>query len=246
MENNSRYIVYVDESGDHGMENIDPNYPVFVLAFCIFDKNDYATKISPSLQQFKFEYFGHDMVVLHEYEIRKARNEFSILLNNEIRKPFMRALGRVVADAPFTLVSTVIMKEALTRKYSSPANPYHMAMGFGLERVYRYLESLREHEKLTHIVFEKRGRREDDELELEFRRVCDGANYFNKAFPFQIVFADKKSNSSGLQFADLLARPIGRAMLDKTQENRAYEIIKTKFYARPDGRIEGWGLKCFP
>ncbi len=29
----SDYIVYVDESGDHGLQNLDPNYPVFVLAF---------------------------------------------------------------------------------------------------------------------------------------------------------------------------------------------------------------------
>ncbi|UUE99924.1 DUF3800 domain-containing protein [Xanthomonas hortorum pv. pelargonii] len=29
----SNYIVYVDESGDHGLETLDPNYPVFVLAF---------------------------------------------------------------------------------------------------------------------------------------------------------------------------------------------------------------------
>lgn len=246
MEANSSYIVYVDESGDHGMGSIDPNYPVFVLAFCIFDKNDYTTKISPSLQQFKFRYFGHDMVVLHEYEIRKARGEFSILLNTQIREPFMHDLSQVVAVAPFTLVSSVIKKEALTRKYSNPGNPYHMAMGFGLERVYRFLEAQGENNKLTHIVFEKRGRREDDELELEFRRVCDGANYFNKALPFEIVFADKKSNSSGLQFADLLARPIGRAVLDPSQENRAYTIIKTKFYSNTNGKIEGWGLKCFP
>jgi len=34
----SDYIVYVDESGDHGLENVDPNYPLFVLAFCIFKK----------------------------------------------------------------------------------------------------------------------------------------------------------------------------------------------------------------
>lgn len=246
MENTSRHIVYVDESGDHGMESIDPNYPVFVLAFCIFDKNDYATKISPSLQQFKFKYFGHDMVILHEYEIRKARGEFSMLLNAKIREPFMRDLGQVVADAPFTLVTAVIRKEALTQKYSSPGNPYHMAMGFGLERVYRYLEARGEHEKVTHIVFERRGRREDNELELEFRRVCDGVNYFNKTLPFEIVFADKKANSSGLQFADLLARPIGRAVLDPSQKNRAYDTIKTKFYSSNNGKIEGWGLKCFP
>lgn len=33
MDRASRYIVYVDESGDHGP--ISAEYPVFVLAFCI-------------------------------------------------------------------------------------------------------------------------------------------------------------------------------------------------------------------
>lgn len=219
---------------------------MFVLAFCIFKKDDYATKISPALQQFKFKYFGHDIVILHEYEIRKARNEFAMLLNENIRMPFMADLTQVINDAPFKLIATVIRKQELTHKYTNPGNPYHIALGFGLERIYRFLESKGEHENVTHIVFEKRGRREDDELELEFRRVCDGANYFNKALPFSIKFADKKTNSSGLQFADLLARPIGRAVLNPEQENRAYDIIKTKFYSNHEGKIEGWGLKCFP
>ena len=34
----SDYIVYVDESGDHSLINIDANYPVFVLAFGVFHK----------------------------------------------------------------------------------------------------------------------------------------------------------------------------------------------------------------
>jgi len=32
------YIVYIDESGDHGMGRIDPGYPIFVLACCISKK----------------------------------------------------------------------------------------------------------------------------------------------------------------------------------------------------------------
>ena len=32
----SKYIVYVDESGDHSLQSIDDNYPLFVLAFCNF------------------------------------------------------------------------------------------------------------------------------------------------------------------------------------------------------------------
>ncbi|MDR2189439.1 MAG: DUF3800 domain-containing protein [Azonexus sp.] len=40
-ENWSDTIIYVDESGDHSLESIDPEYPVFVLAFCIFRKDEY-------------------------------------------------------------------------------------------------------------------------------------------------------------------------------------------------------------
>ena len=103
---------------------------------------------------------------------------------------------------------------------------------------------------VTHIVVEKRGKHEDAglelELELEFRRVCDGSNYQRRELPFEIVFADKKSNSAGLQMADLLARPVGMKMLRPDQPNRAYEIIERKFYRNERGQYKGWGLKCFP
>ncbi|CAC9451571.1 hypothetical protein BSPLISOX_2138 [uncultured Gammaproteobacteria bacterium] len=41
----SDYIVYVDESGDHGLVNIDTQYSIFVLAFCIFKKSDYLKTV---------------------------------------------------------------------------------------------------------------------------------------------------------------------------------------------------------
>ena len=72
----SDFIVYVDESGDHGMATLDPNYPVFVLAFCVFYKRHYTDKVVPALHRFKFGHFGHDLVVLHEHEIRKEKGAF--------------------------------------------------------------------------------------------------------------------------------------------------------------------------
>lgn len=38
----SDYIVYVDESGDHSLTSIHAGYPIFVLALCIFHKEEYA------------------------------------------------------------------------------------------------------------------------------------------------------------------------------------------------------------
>jgi hypothetical protein len=45
----SDYIVFVDDSGDHGMTTIDPNYPMFVLAFCVFHKEEYAATAVPAV-----------------------------------------------------------------------------------------------------------------------------------------------------------------------------------------------------
>ncbi len=56
------------------------------------------------------------------------------------------------------------------------SNPYHLALVYGLERIYSFLRERQQTQKRTHIIFECRGKKEDKDLELEFRRVCDGAN----------------------------------------------------------------------
>jgi hypothetical protein len=242
----SDYIVYVDESDDHSMVSVDPQYPLFVLAACVFSKEDYSRQITPTVQEFKFRFFGHDMVVLHEADIRKARSDFRILLNAGVRASFMDDLTGIVESSPFTIVSSVIRKESLGQRYAFPDNPYHLALTFCLERVFRLLSALGQADRVTHVVFECRGKKEDAELELEFRRICDGSNYENQKLPLQIVMADKKVNSIGLQLADMVARPIGLHVLRPAQENRAYDVLEPKLYRSPLGSAAGYGLKCFP
>ena len=84
-----KYIVYVDESGDHSLQSIDKHYPVFVLAFCVFHKRHYSEAIVPALEKFKFNHFGHDQVILHENEIRKQKGVFTSLIGREKRGVFM-------------------------------------------------------------------------------------------------------------------------------------------------------------
>jgi hypothetical protein len=45
--------------------------------------------------------------------------------------------------------------------------------------------------RLTHVVVERRGKREDAELELAFRKICDGANFHNCHLPFEIVMVPR-------------------------------------------------------
>ncbi len=53
------------------MERIDPQFPVFALTFCVMKKTDYISEIVPAVQRFKFDFYGHDAIVLHERDIRK-------------------------------------------------------------------------------------------------------------------------------------------------------------------------------
>ena len=249
----SDYIVYVDESGDHGLDNIKRDYPIFVLAFCIFKKSDYTSQVVPALQSFKFRFWGHDAVILHEHDIRKSMNgDYSILNDAAVRTVFLLRLNELIDAVPFQVIATVIRKDALLSRYTAPSNPYELSLLFCMERLKTFLtaQGVAPH-ATTHLVFESRGKQEDNALELEFRRICDNAsravapiaNF--KQMNFEIRFVDKRANSSGLQIADLVARPIGINVLRPEQTNRAFEIIQQKFYTK-DSAYVGHGLKIFP
>lgn len=247
---NSNFIVYVDESGDHGMQNVDPNYPIFVLAFCIFYKRHYSEKVVPALEKFKFNKFGHDIIILHERDIRKETGSFKFG-NSAEKAGFISDLTSIIDRSNFILVACVIDKRRLDQKDVDDNNPYNLALGFCLETLHEFLVEKNQDGKRTFVVFEARGKKEDKDLELEFRRICDGANAMGDQLPFEIIFADKKANSSGLQLADLVARPIGMNFLRPDQPNRAFDVLTRKFFCS-GGRenvgqgYEDWGLKVFP
>lgn len=193
----SKYIVYVDESGDHGMESIDEQFPVFVLAFCVFHKGHYSEKVVPALEKFKFKHFGHDQIVLHESDIRKERGYFRIFPNKAHKHRFLDELTSIIEESKFILISCVIDKKRLKEQQEKPPNPYHIALRFCLETLHDFLKEKGEEHKRTHIIVEQRGKKEDNELELEFRRICDGQNSSEENLPFEILFSDKKAKGPG-------------------------------------------------
>jgi len=246
----SKYIVYVDESGDHGMQTIDPQFPVSVLALCVFHKGHYSEKVVPALEKFKFKHFGHDQIVLHESEIRKEKGGFRIFPSREHKQRFLDELTSIIEASNFILISCVIAKERL-REQEKPPNSYHIALRFCLETLQQFLKEKGEEKKPVHVVVEKRGQKEDNELELEFRRICGGQNATEERLSFEILFSDKKAMSSGLQLADLVARPIGLSVFRVGQANRAFEVLRKKFFCAGGRKKVGedyqeWGLKIFP
>jgi len=53
----------MDESGNHGLKTIDPNYPVFCLVACIFEKNFYQNYVREAVDSFKCIYWGRTSII---------------------------------------------------------------------------------------------------------------------------------------------------------------------------------------
>jgi hypothetical protein len=241
----SGYIVYVDESGDHSLTSINADFPMFVLAFCIFPVDVYVDRIVPLVQRIKFDFFGHDMVVFHEREIRKSAPPFDMLLRPEVRRRFMDRIDAVFAE-PFSVVATAIAKDEFKDSVGVDVSPYNVALEYGLERVFRELQQCGAPQRETVVVFESRGKREDRELEQEFNRIMATTVVSGMAGSFRFVIASKQANSSGLQLADLVARPIGAHLLKPEQPNRAWDRISERMPKSPSGTVSGAGLRVYP
>ena len=73
----------------------------------------------------------------------------------------------------------------------------------------------------------------------------------SRHLPFDVVFAEKKTNLAGLQLADLVARPVGVNYLRPAQRNQAFDLLRRKFYcaggrANLGAGYENVGLMIYP
>lgn len=206
-----KYVVYVDESGN--AEGVAPGhpFPLFLLALCVFEISKYVTNVVPKFQTLKFEFFGHDLVVLHEREIRRKSGDFKLLRDPIASASFQNRLTRVMEASNFRIVS-----EALQVFGPQPSDLYSRVLEGGLSKVDSILRSP------YLLILESRGRRQDNQ-------VLEGLE--NHPSVSKIKFATKETMSTGLQIADLVARPIAMNILKPDQANRAFEAIESKIMA---------------
>ena len=231
----SDYVVYVDESGDHSLTHINERFPVFCLSFCIIGKEEYISHVVPAIQRIKFKYWGHDAVILHEREIRKQENDFSwLIVYPERREKFLSELNDTISKSQINLISCVIKKKLLVDQYSYNWNPYDIALNICLEDLHEFLIGKKQKGKKVQIIFESRGKKEDDELERSFQRIIGregvykGRSVTFEGITYESRFAKKFVNSAGLQLADLTARPLALMVLRPTQQNHTYQLLKDK------------------
>jgi hypothetical protein len=100
------------------------------------------------------------------------------------------------------------------------------------------------------IVAEKRHRILDRQLRLAWLTLKTGGTRYVQAVQMAkrmkgLALRGKEHNIAGLQVADLVVTPIGRALLGKTSLVD-YELIRSRFRCNWRGEYDGVGLVVLP
>ncbi|MCF7864099.1 MAG: DUF3800 domain-containing protein [Kiritimatiellales bacterium] len=242
----SKYIAFFDECGDHSLEKIDADFPLFILSTVIIERSAYVEVVVPELTRLKLRFWPHEGVNLHSRDIRKEHGDFSFMRVPDQRKAMLTALSELMAALPFTLFITAIRKAKHKERYGQNAdNPYDVALTYTFERVLHFLEGVGEIS--LPVTAEARGKNEDNQLEASFLRIVTEGTRYNSPERFcalhcPLMFRRKSDNIAGMQLADLCAYPAARKVLKPDQPNQAYEVIAPQIYRRD--AVSGW--KVFP
>ena len=241
----SDFLAYGDESGTADLKSVSKNYPVFALVYCLFKVSDYVDEVVPRIQRLKIRHFGHDQVVLHSADIRqrsRRKAPFASLSLDE-----MDALEEEVDDTfgrlPMRVVGVVIDKPAAVQaSANSPFDAYEIAQAWCGELIMCSIQQRfsEDWEGRIHLVAEGRSSRQDREMGKRFELVRMGKHHLSlRPLPdIRLAFAEKASNSTGMQVADWAARPIARHALGPSETNPVWDRIA--------GLVDGTGRASLP
>jgi hypothetical protein len=259
-----RYRLYIDESGDHVFRHTDePGHRYLCLLGCFMSVPTYK-RFHAALREFLEKHVPHnpdDPVVLHREDIINQRRSFWRLRDEQIREAFDADLLDLLEKTDFRVIAIVIDKHAHSSRYPQPAHPYHLGLGYMLQRYCGYLNHVN---RQGDVMAESRGGKEDRLLGSSYEFVYDRgvwgvtkASFFQNALTSrQLKLKPKQANIAGLQLADLLAHPVRQAiLLEKGRipgplgcfAEKLMPMVETKFNRHLyDGRVWGYGKVFFP
>ena len=243
-------VLFLDESGDHSLDKIDPQYPVFVLGGCIVDLDYHERHIVSEVKKFKNKVFNRDDLILHTADIARRKGVFRALTNKDFRAYFYKEINKLMSSLSYTVIACVIKKEDYLKRYGIAAmDPYMLSLKILVERFIFEIKSKGSTEKGI-IIAESRDETLDNQLRLSWIELRTGGTEYLSAAEVrrqldELHIRNKSKDIAGLQIADLIVSPIGRHVLGK-QEKADWEIIKEKFRRSRDGRYKGFGLVVLP
>jgi len=228
-------------------------YRAFVLAAVIIRDQDYEA-IDQRWKSWKLKNLGTADHFIHEPEIRNRTGFF-----NGQPEAMLNSLAAEIASQDFAAIVCVVHRHEYVAHHglqplddSLPSHPYLMALDFVMERAVMALDSQFNGSIQAVVRAESRGPLEDALLEYEFARLqVDGTAYIAGAWFRQqlqpgIRFEGKNTNSTGLQLADLLARPCGDKVIDPASTPDRWPEFRSKLCPGQETKHSILGMKIVP
>jgi len=242
--------LFLDESGDHNLDKIDPEYPVFVLGGCIIDLKYHDEVLSSKVSKYKKDLFGRDDFILHTADIVRRRGVFRSLTDRNFREQFYLKTNQLMEDLEYLVVACCIRKDKHLAQYGLAAlDPYMLSLRILVERFVFEIKKT-DAETPGIIVAESRDETLDNELRLAWMDLrTTGTGYVSaseiRRHISELHIRNKTSRIAGLQIADLIVSPIGRHLLGK-RAKQDWRILEKKFRCNAEGRYMGYGLVVLP
>jgi len=246
--------VFLDECGSHSLQ-AQESLKVFCLTAVIIRDSRYAN-VDAQWKGMKARYLlpdGPDTIV-HEPDVRHEQGAF----REPRRAEKLTAMTSTIASLDFTALAVVVHREDYAHDVgigpldiSLPAHIYLMALDFIMERIVIALDG-ELNGAVAHVIAESRGPREDALLQYEFARLhLDGTSYiapgwFRQSLLPGISFQGKEVNNTGLQLADLLARPIAEKVSNKRRKPYMWAEARDKLCQGRETKNSILGLKIMP
>jgi hypothetical protein len=253
---NDMCAIFIDECGTHSLTSKD-EFDTFVLAAIIVPDKNYP-KLDAEWKQWKTSNLGSPNKVIHEPNVRRGTGPFYFNKNTTNRAVVIQSLNKLLAKIEFLAVVCVVNRPDYIAQVglqsldkSLPTHLYLMTLDFLMERLVMALEKHCGGAR-AHVIAEARGPLEDALLQYEYVRLhIDGTSYISAAwFRQQLVpaieFKSKKENCTGLQIADLLARPCGEKVLDPSKTPPRWPEFREKFCLGQETAHSILGLKIVP
>lgn len=235
-------LIFIDETGDHDLLNIDKQYPLFALGALVISEEAYL-QMNEIVNAIKSEFFadGDGTFILHSSELKRPFNKRSDPRNKpmsdaDIRKQFYAAVDqRVIEALDFKVIACFIRKPAMAKTYAYPADPYFFSFENLLNRI------LRHGSEMNVLYAEKRGEQLNTELLAEYERLSKVGIRFYDADTVTarstLKLVDKKGNMNGLQVIDLMLASLARSALGKEQKMSGNDVspdlVKQKYACTP-------------
>lgn len=241
-------VLFLDESGDHNLSVIDPQYLMFVLGGVIMEQAYAEGPLTEALDAFKVEMFGRRDIVLHTADITRNKNGFEALKQPAFRARFYERLNGLMAQLQYSVVACAIRKDIHLSRYGLAAvDPYLLSLDVLVER---FCMDVGKVSGGGLIVAEKRHGTLDRELDLAWLNLKIQGTRFMRANQVEdriqaLNLRAKTDNIAGLQLADLVVSPIGRHVLGKPDRDD-WRVVETKLRRSHSGRTEGFGLVTLP